>query len=89
MRAAIASVQGGAVTLVGNVVADGGTAVTGGSDAAYPAAGFVRVEGEYPAAIDLMARGTIRGDSLISAAAPPGGRGGLVREALSPGREFD
>ncbi len=71
VRTAIASVrQGGAVTLVGNLEPSVEfplqTVVTG----QLRIQGSCASSGEYPACIDLMSKGAIRVDPLISAVAP-------------------
>jgi L-iditol 2-dehydrogenase len=71
VRAAIGSVRkGGAVTLVGNVAPAVELPLQEVVTRQIRLQGSCASSGEYPAAIDLMARGRIRVDSLISAVAP-------------------
>ncbi len=71
VRAAISSVRkGGAVTLVGNVAPKVELPLQEVVTRQIRLQGSCASSGEYPAAIDLMARGIIRVDSLISAVAP-------------------
>ena len=71
VRAAISSVRkGGAVTLVGNVSPTVELPLQEVVSRQIRLQGSCASCGEYPAAIDLMARGVIRVDSLISAVAP-------------------
>jgi L-iditol 2-dehydrogenase len=71
VRSAISSVRkGGAVTLVGNVTPAVELPLQDVVSRQIRLQGSCASNGEYPAAIDLMARGVIRVDSLISAVAP-------------------
>ena len=71
VRAAISSVRkGGAVTLVGNVAPTVELPLQEVVTRQIRLQGSCASSGEYPAAIDLMARGIIRVDPLISAVAP-------------------
>jgi L-iditol 2-dehydrogenase len=71
VRSAISSVRkGGMVTLVGNVVPTVDLPLQEVVTRQIRLQGSCASSGEYPAAIDLMARGVIRVDSLISAVAP-------------------
>jgi L-iditol 2-dehydrogenase len=71
VRAAIASVRkGGAVTLVGNVSPVVELPLQDVVSRQIRLQGSAASCGEYPAAMDLMARGIIRVDPLISAVAP-------------------
>ena len=71
VRAAISSVRkGGAVTLVGNISPTVELPLQEVVSRQIRLQGSCASCGEYPAAIDLMARGVIRVDSLISAVAP-------------------
>jgi L-iditol 2-dehydrogenase len=71
IRTAIASVRkGGAVTLVGNVAPDINLPLQSVVTRQIRLQGSCASNGEYPACIDLMARGAIKVDPLISAVAP-------------------
>ena len=71
IRTAIASVRkGGAVTLVGNVTPDIDLPLQSVVTRQIRLQGSCASNGEYPACIDLMARGAIRVDPLITAVAP-------------------
>jgi L-iditol 2-dehydrogenase len=71
VRAAISAVRkGGAVTLVGNVKPMVELPLQEVVSRQLRLQGSCASNGEYPAAINLMAQGTIRVDSLISAVAP-------------------
>jgi L-iditol 2-dehydrogenase len=71
VRTAIAAVRkGGAVTLVGNVSPDIDLPLQSVVTRQIRLQGSCASNGEYPACIDLMARGAIRVDPLISAVAP-------------------
>ncbi len=71
LRTAIASVRkGGAVTLVGNIAPAVELPLQSVVTRQIRLQGSCASSGEYPASIDLMARGAIRVDWLISAAAP-------------------
>ena len=71
VHAAIASVRkGGSVTLVGNVSPTVELPLQDVVTRQIRLQGSCASSGEYPAAIDLMARGIIRVDPLISAVAP-------------------
>ncbi len=71
VRAAISSVRkGGAVTLVGNVAPTVELPLQEVVTRQIRLQGSCASSGEYPAAIDLMARGVIKVDPLISAVAP-------------------
>ncbi|HEX3877604.1 MAG TPA: zinc-binding dehydrogenase, partial [Bryobacteraceae bacterium] len=71
VRSAIGSVRkGGAVTLVGNVNPTVEIPLQAVVSQQIRLQGSCASCGEYPAAIDLMARGVIRVDALISAVAP-------------------
>jgi L-iditol 2-dehydrogenase len=71
IRTAIASVRkGGAVTLVGNVAPEIALPLQVVVSRQIRLQGSCASNGEYPVAIDLMSRGVIRVDSLISAVAP-------------------
>jgi L-iditol 2-dehydrogenase len=71
IRTAIAGVRkGGAVTLVGNVAPDIDLPLQSVVTRQIRLQGSCASNGEYPACIDLMARGAIRVDELISAVAP-------------------
>lgn len=71
VRTAISSVRkGGAVTLVGNVAPVVDLPLQEVVTRQLRLQGSCASAGEYPAAIELMARGMIRVDSLISAVAP-------------------
>jgi L-iditol 2-dehydrogenase len=71
VRAAIAAVRkGGSVTLVGNVAPTIQLPLQEVVTRQIRLQGSCASSGEYPAAIDLMARGVIRVDALISAVAP-------------------
>jgi len=71
VRAAISSVRkGGAVTLVGNVAPTVELPLQEVVTRQLRLQGSCASSGEYPAAMSLMAAGTIKVDSLISAVAP-------------------
>jgi L-iditol 2-dehydrogenase len=71
IRTAIDSVRkGGAVTLVGNVAPEIQLPLQAVVSRQIRLQGSCASNGEYPVAIDLMSRGVIRVDSLISAVAP-------------------
>ena len=71
VRTAIAAVhKGGAVTLVGNVTPDIDLPLQSVVTRQIRLQGSCASNGEYPACIELMARGAIRVDPLISAIAP-------------------
>jgi len=71
IRTAIAAVRkGGAVTLVGNVAPNIDLPLQSVVTRQIRLQGSCASNGEYPACIDLMARGAIRVDPLISAVAP-------------------
>jgi len=71
IRTAIASVRkGGAVTLVGNVAPEIQLPLQAVVSRQSRLQGSCASNGEYPVAIDLMSRGVIRVESLISAVAP-------------------
>ncbi len=71
IRTAIAGVRkGGAVTLVGNVAPDIDLPLQSVVTRQIRLQGSCASNGEYPACIDMMARGAIRVDELISAVAP-------------------
>jgi L-iditol 2-dehydrogenase len=71
VQAAIACARkGGTVTLVGNVSPKVEIPLQAVVSRQLRLQGSCASNGEYPAVIDLMARGTIRVDSLISAVAP-------------------
>jgi L-iditol 2-dehydrogenase len=71
VRTAIAAVhKGGAVTLVGNVAPDIDLPLQSVVTRQIRLQGSCASNGEYPACIELMARGAIRVDPLISAVAP-------------------
>jgi L-iditol 2-dehydrogenase len=71
IRTAIGGVKkGGAVTLVGNVSPDINLPLQSVVTRQIRLQGSCASNGEYPACIDLMARGAIRVDQLISAVAP-------------------
>ena len=71
VRTAIAGVRkGGAVTLVGNVAPDIDLPLQSVVTRQIRLQGSCASNGEYPACIDMMARGAIRVDRLISAVAP-------------------
>jgi L-iditol 2-dehydrogenase len=71
VQAAIGCVRkGGAVTLVGNVAPKVEIPLQAVVSRQIRLQGSCASCGEYPAVIDLMARGVIRVDSLISAVAP-------------------
>jgi L-iditol 2-dehydrogenase len=71
IHTAIASVRkGGAVTLVGNVTPQIELPLQSVVTRQIRLQGSCASNGEYPACIDLMARGVIRVDPLISAVAP-------------------
>ncbi len=73
IRTAIDSVRkGGAVTLVGNVAPQIELPLQPVVTRQIRLQGSCASSGEYPAVIDLMSRGAIRVDSLISAIAPLG-----------------
>jgi L-iditol 2-dehydrogenase len=71
IRTAIAGVRkGGAVTLVGNVAPDIDLPLQSVVTRQIRLQGSCASNGEYPACIDMMARGAIRVNELISAVAP-------------------
>jgi L-iditol 2-dehydrogenase len=71
VRAAIAAVRkGGAVTLVGNVTPDVNLPLQSVVTRQIRLQGSCASNGEYPACIDLMAKGAIQVSPLISAVAP-------------------
>jgi threonine dehydrogenase-like Zn-dependent dehydrogenase len=71
IRTAIASVRkGGAVTLVGNIAPAIDLPLQAVVTRQIRVQGSCASCGEYPASIELMARGAIRVDPLISAVAP-------------------
>ena len=71
VRTAIASVRkGGAVTLVGNIAPTIDLPLQAVVTRQIRVQGSCASCGEYPASIDLMAKGAIRVDPLISAVAP-------------------
>ncbi|HEY2016039.1 MAG TPA: galactitol-1-phosphate 5-dehydrogenase [Bryobacteraceae bacterium] len=71
IKTAIASVRkGGAVTLVGNIAPTAELPLQSVVTRQIRVQGSCASCGEYPASIDLMARGAIRVDPLISAVAP-------------------
>ena len=71
VRTAIAAVRkGGAVTLVGNVAPDIDLPLQSVVTRQIRLQGSCASNGEYPACIDMMARGAIQVDRLISAVAP-------------------
>lgn len=71
VRAAIAATRkGGAVTLVGNVAPQVGFPLQEVVTRQLRVQGSCASCGEYPAVIDLLARGLIRVDALITAVAP-------------------
>ncbi len=71
IQTAIASVRkGGAVTLVGNVAPEIQLPLQSVVSRQIRLQGSCASNGEYPVAIDLMSRGVIKVDSLISAVAP-------------------
>jgi len=71
IRTAIAGVRkGGAVTLVGNVAPDIDLPLQSVVTRQIRLQGSCASNGEYPACIDMMARGAIQVDRLISAVAP-------------------
>ena len=71
IRTAIASVRkGGAVTLVGNIAPTIDLPLQAVVTRQIRVQGSCASCGEYPASIDLMAKGAIRVDPLISAVAP-------------------
>ena len=73
IRTAIDSVRkGGAVTLVGNVAPQADLPLQSVVTRQIRLQGSCASSGEYPAVIELMSRGAIRVDSLISAVAPLG-----------------
>ena len=68
VRTAIAAVRkGGAVTLVGNVAPDIDLPLQSVVTRQIRLQGSCASNGEYPACIDMMARGAIQVDRLISA----------------------
>lgn len=71
VRAAIACVRkGGAVTLVGNVAPDVSFPLQAVVTRQVRVQGSCASSGEYPACIEMMSKGAIRVDPLISAVAP-------------------
>jgi L-iditol 2-dehydrogenase len=71
VRAAIACVRkGGAVTLVGNVAPDVDFPLQAVVTRQVRVQGSCASNGEYPAVIELLSKGAIRVDPLISAVAP-------------------
>ena len=74
--------KGGAVTLVGNVAPKIELPLQSVVSRQIRVQGSCASNGEYPACIEMMSRGAIQVDSLISAVAPLGEGASLVRPAL-------
>ncbi len=79
VQTAVASVRkGGQVTLVGNLTPKIDFALQAAVTRELTIRGSCASSGEYPACLDMMARGAVNVDALISAVAPLAERSGMV-----------